>query len=46
MTLEASGQSHDAYFIVTYKNQDGASFVATRKLIESLLDRMSIEIVQ
>lgn len=46
MSLDASGQSGDAYFIASYKTADIAKFKAIRKVIESLLDRMSIETIQ
>lgn len=46
ITLQASGQAGDAYIIVTYRTTDTAKFNDNRRVVESLLDRMSIETSQ
>jgi hypothetical protein len=42
-TYEASGQIGDAYFLLSYRTENAVQAAGERKLIEALLDRMSIE---
>ncbi|MFI5387027.1 MAG: hypothetical protein ACHQ50_13010, partial [Fimbriimonadales bacterium] len=42
-TCEASGLSGDFYFLLTYRSQSAARWKEERRLIQLLLDRMSVE---
>ena len=44
-SMEAAGVSGEFYFVITCKPSSGPDFLLQRKIIEALLDRISIETV-